>query len=692
MNGKLERAARVASHESLVSRRLAALGFALAALAAGDVVRPLAPTMAQTTAASRDEVPPTPLADLALPDALGVKHALSDYGNSRMLVVAFLGTECPLARHYGRRLAEMAREYADREVGFVGVMSNRQDTISKIQAYARRHEIEFPLLKDQGNLAADQFGAERTPEVFVLDSTRRIRYRGRIDDQYGVGFVRESATRHDLREALDALLSGANPKQAATEVVGCLIGRVTEPDPNSPVTYRNQIAPLLAKHCVECHQSGEIGPFSLTTYEDAVGWAPTLEEVVRQGRMPPWHAAEGGVPLANTRKMTDAEKRLLYDWVERGAPEGDGPPPASIERPTADWRLPREPDMIIPMSDKPFHVPSGGVIEYQYFVVDPGFQSDMWVQAAAVQPGDRSVVHHTIVFVRPPDDYAAPRSDIGWLAGYVPGQLPQILPPHQGRLAPAGSKLVFQMHYTPNGAPTEDLTRLGLIFGDPNKIREQIITTAGINREFEIPPHESDYAVELQLQPMPRNARVLALTPHMHFRGKSFRLQRELSDGQSQVVLSVPAYDFNWQHTYFFADPLPVTQLENARAFVAFDNSEDNLSNPDPDAAVRWGDQSWQEMALALFELALPLEEAERRAKAASEGDLAAQREAANRRVDKLLKKFDRNGDGLIQRREAPAAFSVFAFHHHDADHDNKLTREEIMAGTRKPKARGDDR
>ncbi|MBI2478914.1 MAG: thioredoxin family protein, partial [Planctomycetia bacterium] len=191
----------------------------------------------------------------SLGDYRGKQWASSDFDKSRVLVVAFLGTECPLVNLYSQRLQAMSNELADRGVAFVGINPNQQDSLTELAHFAKTHEITFPLLKDPGNRVADQFGATRTPEVFVFDESRQLRYQGRIDDQYTYGVQRPKVEHEYLREAVAALLANKPVSIAKTETIGCLIGRVTEPDPASDVTYAKQISRILQKRCVECHRA-----------------------------------------------------------------------------------------------------------------------------------------------------------------------------------------------------------------------------------------------------------------------------------------------------------------------------------------------------------------------------------------------------------------------------------------------------
>ena len=302
-----------------------------------------------STAAAADAPLGRTIETLTGRDFQGQEHKLADYAGHPVIIVAFLGTECPLARLYGPRLQEIAADYAEQGVAVIGVNSNLQDSLSEIGAYARRGGISFPIIKDSGNAIADQFGAERTPEVFVLDADRKIRYRGRIDDQYVVGVVRNAATRHDLREAVDELLAGRTVSEPETTALGCIIGRTREVNEDSPVTSSNQIARLFNDRCVECHRAGEIGPFPMTSYDDVAGWGEMIAEVVSERRMPPWHAHPDHGTFLNDRRLTDAERELISVWVENGCPEGD---PSELPQPrqfTEGWALPRAPDAVYAM-------------------------------------------------------------------------------------------------------------------------------------------------------------------------------------------------------------------------------------------------------------------------------------------------------------------------------------------------------
>ncbi len=621
--------------------------------------------------------------DLAfnLPDLDGNKIELAEGNTEKLTAVCFLGTECPLAKLYASRLNELTVEFSD--VDFVGVFSNQQDSVEDVKAYVERYGIVFPAIKDRKNLVADQFGAERTPEVFLVDEKLNVRYHGRVDDQYLPGIARNAPTRNDLRIAIQELRAGEVVSVANTEPSGCLIGRVKkEADSTSEVTFTKQISRLLQNHCYECHRQGEIGPMVLDDYDEVVGWADMILEVVDENRMPPWHADPKHGDFINERRMSTAEKEMLHEWVAAGTPFGDKAdmPAEPVNTKANEWRLPRDPDVILDMrKSKPFRVPATGTVDYQYFVADPGFKEDKWVVAAEILPGERSVVHHSIVFIRPPDGEAM--RGIGWLAAYVPGQSAPVYNPKFGRRIPAGSQLVFQQHYTPTGRAAEDMTRIGMVFGDEKEIENEVFTLLAMDQEFVIPPGESDHQVTASFPWIPKQGQIHSFSPHMHYRGKSFELVGEVN-GKQETLLSVPNYDFNWQHIYQMKDPLPAKQVKSLRFTAAFDNSDKNPFNPDPTQHVAWGDQTWEEMAIAFAIVSVP-RKAEKVELTAEEKEKIEQREKELKQrvesfVDSYFEKFDANEDGIVSVSELPKSVQRFGSWQIDRDGDRSITREEV--------------
>jgi peroxiredoxin len=519
---------------------------------------------------------------------------LDGFKDKRAFVVVFVDTECPVANLYYPTLSELHREYAGKAVQFLAIDSSSQDSFVKVSAAAQEREIPFPVLKDFDQKVADAFGAKRTPEVFLLDAERVIRYHGRIDDQYAVGISRAKPVRRDLKAALDELLAGRPITTPETEVSGCVIERAANPDEKRELTYSKHIAPLFQKRCQECHRPGEIGPFSLLTFEDAKKRTGRIREAVLEQRMPPWHADPRYGEFSNDRRMTHDETETLLAWIDRGAPRGndqDLPPPLKI---VEGWKI-GKPDKVFAMP-REFTVQATGTLDYQRFLVDPGFDHDVWVESAECRPGNRKVVHHILVYILAPgktDPYDRDGTAAS-LVGWAPGDMPAIYSVGTARLIPARSKLLFEVHYTPNGTEQTDRSSVGikLAQGPPaNAVETNILA----NMRFEIPPHASAYQDQTTFT-FPADAFVLSFMPHMHLRGTSARYVLRAPDGTTETLLSVPDYDFGWQSVYRFAKPLAIRKGSKLTWIGRWDNSADNPRNPDPDKRVHWGLQTWEEM------------------------------------------------------------------------------------------------
>ena len=534
---------------------------------------------------------------LSLPDCFGKTFDLKQLDTSPIIAIAFVGTECPLAKLYGPRLQELSARYSDKGVRFIAVCSNVQDSLTEIVAYRNKAGLTFPILIDSQQQLADLVKATRTPEIVILDDSRSVAYHGRIDDQYGIGIVRESPQEEYAATALDALLAGRSPKTATSAAVGCLIGRHRKVEPHGDITYSRHIAPIFNSRCRECHRPGEIAPFPLTSYADTVGWEATIAEVVREERMPPWNANPEFGHFKNDARLSAEEKKLIQEWIGNGCPEGDSAdlpvPPQFV----TGWRMPK-PDLVIPVRDAPFTVPATGVVDYQYLRVDPKFTEDKYVVAAEARPGNPAVVHHIIAFLMIPG-----QKDINlgkMLIGYAPGTSPLVFADGAAMKVPAGTQIIFEMHFTPNGTEQTDISSIGLKFIDASEVKHEVVGLEAVNSKFRIKPRQAAFPVEAS-ERFEEDIRLLSLTPHMHLRGKSFRYEATFPDGTSEVLLDVPKYDFNWQLRYEFAEPRLIPAGTVVKCLAQFDNSSENLNNPDPSKEVGWGQQSWDEMMIGFF-------------------------------------------------------------------------------------------
>ena len=381
-------------------------------------------------------------------------------------------------------------------------------------------------------------------------------------------------------------------------------------------TFNRDILPLLQRNCQTCHRPGEIGPMSFLTFDSTRPWAKSIKAAVVARKMPPWFADPKYGHFANRRTLNDADIGTIAAWVDAGAPEGDAADkPQPLQWPDG-WTI--KPDVVFEMP-KAYTVPKTGTVEYTYFVVPSGFTKDTWVVDGEVRPGNRAVVHHASVHVRPPGSQwlkdakpgepfvpaaGAPPAGVDvrneWLLGYVPGVHGEYFDiNHQAaKLIPAGSDLVFEMHYTPNGkAAAEDRSKVGFVLAKTPPTK-RLLTLPVANLNFTIPPGDPNFAGQAEAvfdQPV----QLVYSQPHMHLRGKDMDIHLEYPTGESEMLVSVPHFDFGWQLIYYEDKPIEIPKGTRVRLDAHWDNSPNNKYNPDPKATVKWGDQTWDEMIFA---------------------------------------------------------------------------------------------
>ncbi len=512
----------------------------------------------------------------------------------QVLVVAFLGVECPLANLYAPNLRALARHYQGKSVGVIAVNSNAQDTLEQARAQSRANGLTFPVLKDAGNAVADAFGAERTPEVFVLDAARTVRYRGMLDDQYGYRERRAQATKTYVIDAVDALLKSEAVAVAETPVQGCHIGRVTKPSEAAKSSYYRDVLPILQNRCQQCHRHGEIGPFALSDYEVVRDWGTTIRDAVTERRMPPWPADPKIGKFQNDCSLTEQEINAITQWVDEGCPQGDPAEKPAEKKFVEGWNI-GKPDRIFSMPES-FHVPATGVIEYKNFYVSPVFTKDTWVQGVECRFGNHTVVHHMLVLLDFPKDHSRSQDGLvnGFFAAGAPGGSYFLFPQGYAKKIPKGARLRFQMHYTPNGTAAEDLSRFGIVLAKGNSSKE-VQTFALGKPDILIPAGDADH-MEWASQTIPADITLTALMPHMHVRGKSFSFFLQRPNGEKEPLLSVPRWDFNWQYQYELSQPLVVTRGSKLIVEAHWDNSANNPNNILPLVDVRFGEQTFDEM------------------------------------------------------------------------------------------------
>jgi len=393
--------------------------------------------------------------------------------------------------------------------------------------------------------------------------------------------------------------------------------------PSSPTFYKD-VLPILQQHCQACHRVGEIAPMPLVTYQQARRFAPQIKQYVTQRVMPPWFADPCCGHFSDDPSLSARQIATIAAWVDSRAPAGnrrDAPPPRTWAK---GWII-AKPDDVVKMP-VPVSIPATGDVEYTYEIVPTHFKHDEWVQMCEIRPSSRANIHHSVVYIRPPKSKwlehapigvpftasmmkdSQDRRDAQWtdssvLLVYAPGSSPDELPAGMAKLIPAGSDLVFQMHYITKGHPAKDQTSVGLVFAkQPPK--QRVLTLQLTNDWFIIPPEDPDYRAEVH-GTIPNDCTLLSFFPHLHLRGKEFDYNIIHSDGTVEHLLRVH-YNFYWQLSYRLAQPRFLKAGTELQAVAWFDNSKNNPHNPDPTVAVRWGDQTYDEMMVGFFDVAVP--------------------------------------------------------------------------------------
>lgn len=588
-------------------------------------------------------------------------------GAGTTTVFALTSTTCPLAKKFAPSLAEIEEKYAKKGVRFVFVNPEAGLNSKELRAAVKAQGLRSGYVNDAS--WADALEAKTTTEVFVYDAKGKLAYRGAVDDQYGIGYSLNAPKNRYLANALDAVLAGKAPKLAATWAPGCVL---ESPEANElAVKYYENIAPIIQEKCVSCHREGGVGPFKLDSYEAVKSRAPMIKYVIEKGIMPPWFAKSDGKksPFRNDMSLNEDQKKQIFDWIENGTPAGDrsaAPKPVKFD---PNWHS-GTPDHVIRIP-QPFKVQATGFMPYQEVVVPTGLNEEKWVQGMEVKPSARQVVHHVLIFIREKGQERRqnPGEEVSsFFAAYVPGTDSILYPDGFAKKLPAGSSLKFQIHYTPNGTATEDQTELGLHFAD-KPVKHEVHTAGIANLFINIPPGAERHP-ETSAIPVPFDAKIMSLIPHMHVRGVGARYDLTTPNGETKTILDVPKYDFNWQLPYEFAEYVDAPKGSKLTFTAWYDNSEKNPANPDPKRRVRWGSQTFDEMHLGYVEYFIP---------ALKPGDPipGQNRRGSGAFITTIFQQLDKDADGFVTEKEAALAWARLKIA--DANGDGKLTLEEAL-------------
>jgi peroxiredoxin len=542
------------------------------------------------------------------PDGRAVEMTAPRGGLSALM---FYSSECPISNAYSPLLNRLRSEFPADKVNLVGICVDPDLSDADMIAHAKDFGLKFPIVHDRKGSLAAKLGATVTPEAFVVDDKGRIAYSGRIDDQFAARQKKNANPMvSELRDAIVAVLAGQKVAIEHVAAVGCPI-----PKPAPPPTYSGDVALILQKNCQECHRRGQVGPFALETYEQARKRADDIATVAEERKMPPWkpdpHVGPG---FKNDRSLSTDDIAKLVAWAEAGAPQGDPalvPPPAQFPE---GWAL-GTPDLVLQLPED-YSVPASGDDIYRCFVLPTSLPRDVYVTAIEYQPGNRRVVHHMLSYVdisgegRKKDQadpgqgyscFSGPGIEIhGDLGGWAPGNEPSHLPEGIGRALPRGADVVVQIHYNPSGKPETDRSRIGLHFAR-TPVRQTLHWNAALNLDLKIPPNEPNFKSEAAW-PVPVDLVAWAITPHMHLLGRDMTMSLKFPDGRTQDLVRIGDWDFGWQNTYFFKEPITLPKGTVLKVVAHYDNSAANPRNPNqPPKAVEWGEATTDEMCIGFI-------------------------------------------------------------------------------------------
>ncbi len=583
----------------LVIRRLPLLAALLAALlsplfAMPHGSRPLDVNAFAGLDAAGSIAPGALVPNFRLTDHRGATHELFYESTAKAIVLVFTSTDHPRAAQTAAALRALRTRFTASDVVIWQVDPSAGASRARIAAEQILFNNDTPVLLDDAQLVATELGASRQLEAFVITAPpfATLVYRGPLDNADPRSL--STPTENYVADAVVAARAGRAPAKPRVDLSAA--ASLLELPPAPAISYTTDVAPIVVRRCVSCHSTGNIAPHVYAKFDDLSSRASSIRAAMLVQRMAPWHAdAQFGV-FSNQVALTPVERAILHGWARAGAPRGTGADPLATTPPPAggDWPL-GPPDLIVTIPQQ--SLPATGSIDYRYVTVPVPVTSDRWLRSAVVRPSNRRVVHHALVFEGTLLDVLLSGGGLGgYFAGYVPGLDQTFFPTDTGKLMRQGSQVTLQMHYTASGQAETDATQIGFYFSATVPARE-LLTKAASTTTFTIPPGAKDYEREATFTPSAsRDVMLYELNPHMHYRGKRFKFEAVYPGGTSEVLVNVPNYDFGWQTSYRFAQPKRLPAGTTIRVTGAFDNSAQNLANPDPRATVRFGEQTSDEM------------------------------------------------------------------------------------------------
>jgi hypothetical protein len=611
---------------------------------------------------------PSKVDNFVLLDHRGEAQELYYDKDARAIVLIVQGNGCQIIRSLTPDFKSLQEDYARKGVRMMMINANLQDDRASIAKEAQEWDLDMPILQDTAQIIGRSLELTRTGEVLIIDPrSRELVYRGALNDRVDYERQKKNASATYVRDVLDNIIKGRPVAYSEVNGPGCLIN-FPESD-GSQISYADEIVPILQENCTGCHSEGGIAPWAMTDYRMVQGFAPMIREVLRTKRMPPWHADPEIGKFTGNHGLPDEQLATLVSWLEAGAPRGEGEDPLQIPQPPREMWAQGEPDLIMQLPA--FDVPASGEVDYQYPIVQNPLDRGVWVRAGTIVPGEPKAVHHVLVGSldeKPEGDDEGEVFD-NYIMGYAPGNESGLMPEGTGVYVPAGGYFAFQVHYTPYGRASVDQTQIGLYLADQpprNFLRQHVV----VNPDIAITPRDGAHEERAYFE-FWDDATIHWLVPHAHYRGKAATFELVYPDGSREVILSVPNYDFNWQRTYEFEQPVKVPAGTRIVHRMIYDNSSNNPGNPDPNRKVPWGLQSWDEMLYGSVSYTWDHER--------SDAPLHDERTAD---IAQWIGFMDEDMDGLVQPGELPLKIRLgllFSFDDLDADDDGGLNLEEMI-------------
>ena len=539
------------------------------------------------------------------------KITLPDVVKGEPFLIAVRDPDCPVSRRYAPHLKKLQSSGFKIIYLLSGKLASK-DTALRDQ---QRHQLTGAYLLDADRKLSAWLGVHTSTEVYLFDDHARLRYRGAINDRYGIGFSRPRAEQHFLANALAAVRAGVAVNVPATSAPGCIVHKPTSDRIASGVTWHKQVNRLMMAKCQLCHRPGQAAPFALQTYQQVAQRKDMIRFVLEKKIMPPWFATGDSSRWVGNRHLAAADRQLLIDWIDAGAPEGDSADAAPTRNWQSGWQF-GEPDVVL-TSPRVLNIPAEGEIAYEYISIPTDFSEDRWVQTLEVSTDAPQNTHHIILFLLPPvkmqDTFPGfnPKQTLtrkemhlltlrGFYGGYVQG-LPGVrYQEGAAKLLPKGWRILMQIHHEANGAVAKDRPRVGIQFSKqrPNKVVE---TLAAATKKLKIPPGESRH-LETAEYKFTKDGQILGFFPHTHLRGTAFRYELREPNGSKVLLLDVPRYDPNWQLHYQLKTPIDVDAGSTLLASAWYNNSKENPNNPDPNVEVKFGLYTHDEMMIGYFD------------------------------------------------------------------------------------------